>query len=160
MWRNTVTAKFIEWLRDWNGRSGNERLQTGFFGMDLYSLHTSIESVLDYVERVDPAAARGARHRHACFEHFSHEPQAYGAATTYHGKVPCEDEVVSQLLELGGRGTAGDLSKRALERLPSVNGTASVQNFGQNQPKTTLARIQISSGLSHDGRERRNSCCP
>ena len=68
--------------------------------MDLYSLHTSIESVLDYLERVDPAAARGARHRYACFEHFSHEPQAYGAATTYHGKEPCEDEVVSQLLEL------------------------------------------------------------
>ena len=86
MWRNTVTAKFIEWLRDWNGRSGNERLQTGFFGMDLYSLHTSIESVLDYLERVDSAAARGARHRYACFEHFSHEPQAYGAATIYHGK--------------------------------------------------------------------------
>ena len=94
--------------------------------MDLYSLHTSIESVLDYLERVDPAAARGARHRYACFEHFSHEPQAYGAATTYHGKEPCEDEVVSQLLELGGRGTAGDLSKRALERLPSVNGAVSV----------------------------------
>jgi erythromycin esterase-like protein len=100
MWRNTVTAKFIEWLRDWNGRSGNERSQRGFFGMDLYSLHTSIESVLDYLERVDPAAARGARHRYACFEHFSHEPQAYGAATTYHGKEPFEDEVVSQLLEL------------------------------------------------------------
>ena len=125
MWRNTVTAKFIEWLRDWNGRSGNERLQTGFFGMVLYSLHASIESVLDYLERLDPAAARGARHRYACFEHFSHEPQAYGAATTYHGKEPCEDEVVSQLLELGGRGTAGDLSKRALERLPSVNGAVS-----------------------------------
>ena len=85
MWRNTVTAKFIEWLRDWNGRSGNERSQRGFFGMDLYSLHTSIESVLDYLERVDPAAARRARHRYA---------------TTYHGKVPCEDEVVFQLLEL------------------------------------------------------------
>jgi hypothetical protein len=40
-------------------------------------------------------------------------------------RKPCEDEVVSQLLELGGRGTAGDLSKRALERLPSVNGAVS-----------------------------------
>jgi erythromycin esterase-like protein len=68
--------------------------------MDLYSLHTSIESVLDYLERVDPAGARRARHRYACFEHFSHEPQAYGAATTYHGKEPCEGEVVAQLLEL------------------------------------------------------------
>jgi erythromycin esterase-like protein len=85
MWRNTVTAKFIEWLRHWNGRSGSDRSQAGFFGMDLYSLHTFIESVLDYLERVHPAAARRARHRYA---------------TTYHGKVPCEDEVVFQLLEL------------------------------------------------------------
>jgi erythromycin esterase-like protein len=100
MWRNTVTAEFIEWLRNWNQRSGNERSQAGFYGMDLYSLHTSIESVLDYLERVDPAGARRARHRYACFEHFSHEPQAYGVATTYHGKEPCEDEVVAQLLEL------------------------------------------------------------
>jgi erythromycin esterase-like protein len=100
MWRNRVTVEFIEWLREWNERSGSERLQAGFYGMDLYSLHTSIESVLDYLERVDPGAARRARHRYACFEHFSHEPRAYGAATTYHGKEPCEDEVVAQLLEL------------------------------------------------------------
>jgi erythromycin esterase-like protein len=100
MWRNRVTAEFIEWLRKWNGRSGGERSQAGFYGMDLYSLHRSIESVLDYLERVDPAAAGRARRRYACFEHFSHEPQAYGAATTYHGKEPCEEEVVAQLLEL------------------------------------------------------------
>lgn len=103
MWRNTVTAEFIEWMANWNKRCGNDRSQAGFYGMDLYSLHTSIESVLDYLERVDPAAARRARDRYACFEHFRHEPQAYGAATTYHGKEPCEDEVVSQLLELQGR---------------------------------------------------------
>jgi erythromycin esterase-like protein len=100
MWRNSVTVEFIEWLKDWNQRSGDKLSLAGFYGMDLYSLHTSIESVLDYLDRVDPAAAKRARDRYACFEHFSREPQAYGAATTYRGKEPCEDEVVAQLLEL------------------------------------------------------------
>ena len=63
-------------------------------------MHTSIESVLGYLDKVDPTAARRARHRYACFEHFSEEPQAYGAATTLRGKEPCEDEVVDQLIEL------------------------------------------------------------
>ncbi len=32
-----------------------------FYGLDLYSLFTSIQAVLDYLDRVDPAAARVAR---------------------------------------------------------------------------------------------------
>ncbi len=59
MWRNRVTAEFIESLRKWNGRPGGERSQAGFYGMDLYSLHTSIESVLDYLERVIPRPRAG-----------------------------------------------------------------------------------------------------
>src|SRR5947209_18724206 len=52
MWRNTVVVEFVEWLREWNQR--HERSQVGFYGMDLYSLHASISSVLTYLDRVDP----------------------------------------------------------------------------------------------------------
>ena len=100
MWRNTVVVDFVEWLREWNQRHGRQENMAGFYGMDLYSMHTSIESVLGYLDKVDPTAARRARHRYACFEHFSEEPQAYGAATTLRGKEPCEDEVIDQLIEL------------------------------------------------------------
>ena len=100
MWRNTVVVEFIEWLRAWNGRAGAEKGLAGIYGLDLYSMHTSIESVLGYLDKTDPHEARRARHRYACFEHFSKEPQAYGAATTYRGKEPCEDEVIDQLVEL------------------------------------------------------------
>ena len=99
MWRNTVIVDFVEWLRDWNRHSDSHHM-AGFYGMDLYSMHTSIESVLGYLQQVDPQAARRARHRYACFEHFSEEPQEYGAATAWHGKEPCEDEVIDQLVEL------------------------------------------------------------
>src|SRR5688572_26071681 len=72
MWRNTVMVDFIEWVK---GKGA------GFFGIDLYSLHASIEAVLHYLDGVDPEAARRARHRYACFEHFGHDPQEYGYAS-------------------------------------------------------------------------------
>ena len=71
MWRNTVVVDFIEWLRAWNGRAGGEKDLAGIYGLDLYSMHTSIESVLGYLDKTDPHEARRARHRYACFEHFS-----------------------------------------------------------------------------------------
>jgi erythromycin esterase-like protein len=100
MWRNTVVVDFVEWLRTWNSRQRVADGLAGFYGMDLYSMHTSIESVLGYLDKVDPQAARRARRRYACFEHFTEEPQSYGLATVARGKEPCEEEVIEQLVEL------------------------------------------------------------
>ncbi len=101
MWRNTVLIDFIEWLR---GRD------VGFYGMDLYSLYASIESVLHYLQKVDPEAAARARHRYACFEHFADDPQEYGFASTSGMFESCEDDVVRQLLEL--RAHASEYARR------------------------------------------------
>jgi erythromycin esterase-like protein len=100
MWRNTVVVDFVEWLRGWNATHAAEQTPAGFYGMDLYSLHTSIDGVLNYLDKVDPSAASQARRRYACFDHFSRDPQLYGLATTTRGAEPCEDEVVGQLVEL------------------------------------------------------------
>src|SRR5438270_10759975 len=99
MWRNTVMVEFVAWLREWNAHNNNSNA-AGIYGIDLYSMHRSIESVLEYLEKNDPAAARRARDRYACFEHFSVEPQLYGQATVIRGKEPCEDEVIEQLVEI------------------------------------------------------------
>jgi len=104
MWRNTVVLEFVEWLRQWNRAHPNS--QAGFYGMDLYSLHSSIAEVLRYLDEVDPAAARRARQRYACFEDFG-DPQLYGYAAEKGMSEPCEDEVVAQLMELRRR--AGDM---------------------------------------------------
>jgi erythromycin esterase-like protein len=43
MWRNTVVLDFVEWLRNANeGRTENAK--TGFFGLDLYSLFSSMRT--------------------------------------------------------------------------------------------------------------------
>jgi erythromycin esterase-like protein len=100
MWRNTVIWEFIEWLRHFNRDMDQKRAPVGFYGMDLYSLHASIEAVLKYLDKVDPDSAKRARQRYSCFDHFSHQPQEYGYATTVGGAEPCEEMVVEQLVEL------------------------------------------------------------
>ena len=110
MWRNHVVVDFIEWLRKWNSTRTSEHDYAGFYGMDLYSMHASIEAVLDYLDKVDPQAARRARYRYGCFDHFGEDPQRYGLATAAGGAEPCENEVVDQLIEL--RRTYGELMSR------------------------------------------------
>ncbi len=100
MWRNADVLDFVGWLRTYNENLPASATKVGFYGLDLYSLHTSIAAVLDYLDRIDPEAAQRARARYACFDHFGKDEQAYGYATGVGIAESCEDEVVSQLLEL------------------------------------------------------------
>ena len=100
MWRNADVLDFVGWLRTHNDDLPASATKVGFYGLDLYSLHTSIEAVLDYLDRIDPEAAQRARARYACFDHFGKDEQAYGYATGLGISDSCEDEVVSQLLEI------------------------------------------------------------
>jgi erythromycin esterase-like protein len=104
MWRNTVVLDFVEWLRQETSAS------VGFYGLDLYSLNASVQAVLAYLDKVDPDAARRARSRYSCFDHYAEDTQAYGYATSSGLTQSCEDEVISQLLELQRR--AADYAKR------------------------------------------------
>jgi erythromycin esterase-like protein len=108
MWRNADVLDFIGWLRNHNERHPLKR--AGFYGLDLYSLHASIRAVLDFLDKVDPEAARRARYRYACFEHFGEDTQAYGYAASFGLGKSCEDEAVSQWVEMRRR--APDFSRR------------------------------------------------
>ncbi|MFL5579177.1 MAG: erythromycin esterase family protein [Gemmatimonadaceae bacterium] len=110
MWRNDVVVDFVEWLRAHNARLGPAGSPAGFYGIDLYSLHASIQSVLAYLAKVDPEAARRARERYACFDHHGADPQAYGYGAALDLEASCEEEVVRQLVEL--RRQAFDLAQR------------------------------------------------
>src|SRR5438270_8105246 len=104
MWRNTDVVDFVEWLRAHNDTvSGGGK--AGFYGLDLYSLHASMKTVIQYLERYDPDAARRARARYACFDHFGPDPQVYGFIAATDRSKSCRDAVVRQLVELGRRAT-------------------------------------------------------
>jgi len=108
MWRNADVLDFVGWLRNYNEHRHAHR--AGFYGLDLYSLHASIRAVLDFLDRVDPDAARRARYRYSCFENFGEDTQAYGYAASFGLAKSCEDEVISQWVEMRRR--AADLAKR------------------------------------------------
>ena len=110
MWRNTVVLDFVRWLREHNQAPDRVGPMAGFYGLDLYSLHSSMEAVVAYLDKVDPEAARRARFRYSCFEHFGEDPQAYGYATRFDLGKSCEDETVNQLVDLHRR--AAEYAKR------------------------------------------------
>jgi erythromycin esterase-like protein len=103
MWRNTVVADFVDWLRAHNDALPPGAPKVGFYGLDLYSLYTSMDEVVRFLDAVDPEAAKRARERYACFDHFSRDPQVYAYETGLSGAEPCEQQAIEQLLELQQR---------------------------------------------------------
>jgi erythromycin esterase-like protein len=99
MWRNAEVLDFVGWLRAHN-ESVPAAEGAGFYGLDLYSLYTSVGEVIAYLERVDPPAAARARERYACFEQFGGESQEYGRAVSLGISESCRRGVVEQLVEL------------------------------------------------------------
>ena len=110
MWRNADVLDFVGWLREHNDSCAPGAPATGFYGLDLYSLHASLEAVMQYLRGVDTEAARRAAIRYGCFDRFGDDPQEYGYATTLGMSQSCEAEVVAQLVEL--RRAAGEYLRR------------------------------------------------
>jgi erythromycin esterase-like protein len=109
MWRNADVLDFVGWLREYNDERPDVPT-VGFYGLDLYSLHASMEAVLSYLRVVDPDAAARALYRYGCFESFGEDPQQYGYSATYGLTASCEEQVVAQLVEL--RRAAGEYARR------------------------------------------------
>lgn len=100
MWRNHEVLSFLEWQREFNLKKPDPLQRSGFYGLDLYNMYGSIEAVLDYLDRVDPAAARIARERYGCLTPWEHDPATYGRAALSGRYRDCEGEVVDMLRDL------------------------------------------------------------
>lgn len=103
MWRNADVLDFVGWLRTHNDAQAGARTKTGFYGLDLYSMHSSMEAVLAYLEKVDAEGAKRARERYSCFDCFGGDSQRYGFEAARGGGHICEEEAVSQYVELFSR---------------------------------------------------------
>jgi len=99
MWRNTEVLDFIDWLHEHNKALPYSN-QTGFYGLDLYSLYNSVRAVVDYLEDVDPDLAIVARKRYGCLSPWEADPAAYGHAALTGAYRSCEKNVVHMLAEL------------------------------------------------------------
>ncbi|MBN9288062.1 MAG: erythromycin esterase [Gammaproteobacteria bacterium 39-13] len=100
MWRNTIMLPFLLWLRAHNDKISMLNKKIGFYGLDLYSLHSSMNAVIEYLEKIDPNAAMRAKERYACFDHLNIDPEAYGYLTSAGIKKSCVDKAMEQLFDL------------------------------------------------------------
>ena len=102
MWANTDVLDFARWLRRYNEQFGDQApgRMAGFHGLDLYSMHTSIDAVLDYLDDVDPDAAEVARDRYGCLMPWQNDPALYGQAVLSGRFQECEEEAVGMLRDL------------------------------------------------------------
>lgn len=100
MWRNAQVGNFIQRLQEINESLPDPDRRAGFYGLDVYSLSSSISAVLDYLDRVDPEAARIARERYGCLAPFRAEPARYGRMALSRGFALCEKPVTDTLVDL------------------------------------------------------------
>jgi erythromycin esterase-like protein len=110
MWRNTDVLRFVEWLHGHNATAAPAQ-RAGFYGLDLYSLFTSIDEVLRYLDQVDPAAAAQARRRYDCFDQYGDDCERYAEAAGFGLSPSCESGVLAQLMALQDR--AGEYLRRS-----------------------------------------------
>jgi len=100
MWANRSVLEFTRWLRAHNEKVAAAHDKVGFYGLDLYSLSSSIEAVLGYLDAVDPETAQVARVRYGCLTPWMSDPGLYGQVMMTRRYRECEDDVVANLQDL------------------------------------------------------------
>ncbi|WP_220096061.1 erythromycin esterase family protein [Daejeonella oryzae] len=107
MWANWEIVAFTEWLYKHNSKMPANK-KAGFFGLDVYSLWESMESIMLYLNKTDKSALKVAEQAFRCFEPYrKDEGTSYASASQF---VPdlCQNEVV-------------DLLKEIQQKLPTYN---------------------------------------
>ena len=100
MWRNGQVNDFLQRLKAINESVADPDKRASFYGLDVYSLATSIGVVLNYLDRVDPETARIARERYGCLAPFRSDPARYGRMALSQGYALCETPVTEALVDL------------------------------------------------------------
>lgn len=98
MWQNIPMVHLIEWLKIHNQKQQSQKVY--FYGLDLYSLYKSIDTVIAYLEKIDPKLAGEAKKRYACLEQFRHDPTVYGYSIFSQLSESCQKEIVTELKKL------------------------------------------------------------
>lgn len=97
MWKNKEVLNFVEWLRAYNIK---HKLQSGFYGLDLYGMENSITLVIDYLEKKDTELAKLAKTRYACIMPYMSDPSIYGKMVLSNQLISCEKGILKMLIDL------------------------------------------------------------
>jgi len=100
MWRKRAVRDFVDRLQDINADMMYAAAKVGFYGLDLYSLPSSLDAVIGFVERYRPEGLAEVRDRYGCLAPWIEEPAAYGALATSQRIDTCAEEVVGVIADL------------------------------------------------------------
>jgi erythromycin esterase-like protein len=102
MWANWEMVALAEWLYSFN-KTLPANKKTGFYGLDVYSLWESMQSIMQYLKRTDPGALQIAEEAFRCFEPYrKDEGVSYANASQFVPEL-CQQEVVHLLKEIQQR---------------------------------------------------------
>jgi erythromycin esterase len=94
MWSNYEVSALVSWLKTFNNRAGKK---AGFYGLDVYSLWESMETLIDYLKDNDPQALGIAEKALDCFSGAGRNEQQYAFQSI---TKPCREAVVKLLGEV------------------------------------------------------------
>ena len=97
MWANWEIVAFTRWMKNHNSNL-DPKEKVGFYGLDVYSLWESMETILKYLEKEDPETAILARQAADCFEPYQKNDSYVSAYRGLNQK--CRNEVVELLTEV------------------------------------------------------------
>lgn len=147
MWRNTVVLNFVTWLKEYNDSVKEQKEKIGFYGLDIYSLHSSISAVIESLEKIDSEAAQRARERYHCFDAFGENPETYAYETMLGIRSSCEQAVQEQFLELQSQAIESMKTKKSAEFLYILQNARVVKNAEEYYRSLFLNRKNSSWNL-------------
>lgn len=99
MWANWEIMALAGWMQKHNeGFTADKK--AGFYGLDVYSLWESMDSIMQYLKKTDPAALKVAENAFRCFEPYHKEAGASYARASQFVPGLCENEVLHLLREI------------------------------------------------------------
>jgi len=87
-------------------------LEVGFYGLDINSLPSSVDAVVDYVKRYDPHALKQMQKRYGCMAPYKDNPDVCGALARNPAVNSYADETLSVIDEVLRSGST--ISRRAI----------------------------------------------
>lgn len=100
MWNNGEVLRFVKWLKGYNKDIPEQEKKTGVYGLDFYSMFSSVKAIIDYLEDVNPSLAETARNRYGCLTPYENDPARYGAAAMSDEYKKCEKDVTDMLYNI------------------------------------------------------------
>jgi erythromycin esterase len=102
MWANWETTALAEWMRSFNFHLPMNK-RVGFYGLDVYSLWESMETLFNYLKEKDPVALLSVQKAMDCFEPFNVKEGFSYAERSYGLSEGCRKEVRDLLLKIRQR---------------------------------------------------------